>query len=60
MKHVSGFLGIFGGAVALAAAYFLMDYAAKEVTFAALIPTPSGTPARLIERLRGYLIRQAT
>jgi hypothetical protein len=31
-----------------------------QVTFAALIPTPSGTIARLIERLRGYLIRQAT
>ncbi len=43
MKHVSGFLGIFGGAVALAAAYFLMDYAAKEVTFAALILGALGT-----------------
>ena len=31
-----------------------------QVTFAALIPTPSGQPARMIERLRGYLIRQAT
>lgn len=31
-----------------------------QVTFAALIPTPSGTIGRLIERLRGYLIRQAT
>jgi hypothetical protein len=30
------------------------------VTFAALIPTPSGTIARVVERLRGYLIRQAT
>jgi len=31
-----------------------------QVTFAALIPTPSAQPARIIERLRGYLIRQAT
>lgn len=31
-----------------------------QVTFAALIPTPSGTIGRLQERLRGYLIRQAT
>jgi hypothetical protein len=31
-----------------------------QLTFAALIPTPSGTIARIIERLRGYLIRQAT
>jgi hypothetical protein len=31
-----------------------------QVNFAALIPTPSGQPARLIERFRGYLIRQAT
>jgi hypothetical protein len=31
-----------------------------NITFAALIPTPSGQPARIIERLRGYLIRQAT
>jgi hypothetical protein len=31
-----------------------------QVTFAALIPTPSGAIARMIERLRGYLIRQAT
>jgi hypothetical protein len=31
-----------------------------QVTFAALIPTPSGAIARIIERLRGYLIRQAT
>jgi hypothetical protein len=30
------------------------------VTFAALIPTPSTQPARIIERFRGYLIRQAT
>lgn len=30
------------------------------VSFAGLIPTPSGQPARMIERLRGYLIRQAT
>lgn len=31
-----------------------------QVTFAALIPTPSTQIGRLIERLRGYLIRQAT
>jgi hypothetical protein len=31
-----------------------------QITFAALIPTPSGTIARIIERIRGYLIRQAT
>jgi hypothetical protein len=31
-----------------------------QITFAALIPTPSGTIARIVERLRGYLIRQAT
>jgi hypothetical protein len=30
------------------------------VTFAAAIPTNSTQPARMIERLRGYLIRQAT
>jgi len=30
------------------------------VTFGAAIPTPSTTIARMIERLRGYLIRQAT
>lgn len=30
------------------------------ITFAGLIPTPSLNIARLIERLRGYLIRQAT
>ncbi len=30
------------------------------VTFAALIPTPSTQIGRLMERLRGYLIRQAT
>jgi len=30
------------------------------ITFAALIPTPSTQIARVIERLRGYLIRQAT
>ena len=30
------------------------------ITFAALIPTPSTNIGRLIERLRGYLIRQAT
>jgi hypothetical protein len=29
-------------------------------TFAAAIPTPSGQIGRIIERLRGYLIRQAT
>lgn len=31
-----------------------------QITFAALIPTPSAQIARIIERLRGYLIRQAT
>lgn len=31
-----------------------------QVTFAALIPTPSTQIARIVERLRGYLIRQAT
>jgi hypothetical protein len=30
------------------------------VTFQALIPTPSGTIGRLFDRMRGYLIRQAT
>jgi len=30
------------------------------IAFAALIPTPSTQIARIIERLRGYLIRQAT
>lgn len=30
------------------------------VSFAALIPTPSGTIGRLMDRMRGYLIRQAT
>jgi hypothetical protein len=30
------------------------------ITFAAAIPTVSGQPARIIERLRGYLVRQAT
>lgn len=30
------------------------------VTFAGLIPTPSGQIGRLMDRLRGYLIRQAT
>jgi hypothetical protein len=30
------------------------------VTFAALIPTPSTFAARLQDRMRGYLIRQAT
>jgi hypothetical protein len=30
------------------------------VSFQALIATPSAQPARMIERLRGYLIRQAT
>lgn len=30
------------------------------ITFAAAIPTPSQQPGRLIERLRGYLIRQVT
>jgi hypothetical protein len=30
------------------------------VTFAALIPTPSLTIGRLVDRMRGYLIRQAT
>jgi hypothetical protein len=30
------------------------------VTFAAIIPTPSGQIGRLIDRMRGYLIRQAT
>jgi len=30
------------------------------ITFAAAIPTPSTTIGRLVERLRGYLIRQAT
>lgn len=29
-------------------------------TFAGLIPTPSGTIGRLMDRMRGYLIRQAT
>jgi len=31
-----------------------------QLTFAALIPTPSLTIGRLIDRMRGYLIRQAT
>jgi len=31
-----------------------------NVNFAAIIPTPSGQVARLIDRMRGYLIRQAT
>lgn len=30
------------------------------VTFAGLIPTPSGQIGRLMDRMRGYLIRQAT
>lgn len=30
------------------------------VSFAAIIPTPSGAVARLVDRMRGYLIRQAT
>lgn len=30
------------------------------VSFAALIPLPSGQIARLVDRMRGYLIRQAT
>jgi hypothetical protein len=30
------------------------------VAFAAAIPTPSTQPARIIERIRGYLVRQAT
>jgi hypothetical protein len=30
------------------------------VTFAALIPTPSAQIGRLVDRMRGYLIRQAT
>jgi hypothetical protein len=30
------------------------------VSFAAIIPTPSGQIGRLIDRMRGYLIRQAT
>lgn len=31
-----------------------------NVNFVALIPTPSGIPGRLVDRMRGYLIRQAT
>jgi hypothetical protein len=31
-----------------------------QLTFAALIPTPSAQIGRLIDRMRGYLIRQAT
>lgn len=31
-----------------------------EITYAAAIPTPSQFPGRIIERIRGYLIRQIT
>lgn len=37
-----------------------MNQFALSIAFAAAIPTPSQSPGRIIERLRGYLIRQIT